>query len=193
MARFPTQQGKGSAGGTGSVEKLAENITTDNLQTSLTATISPAVNFADYAEFWLIIDGILTTVTSDDCFVEINQNTSTNYNVHGLFTTSTTNQRFNVGGASWRLNPSSPMDNGQAFYFKLVLSGGTQLGANFERKGTLSGACTTIPDGQVSVFAYVSQSDLTIGTTLTEFRVFTGGTSPFDIGTKVTVYGVKTA
>jgi len=175
----------------GGVEKLFETTLTVAVNT-ITAAVTP-VDFADYSEFWLIVNGKHLTEGSIDCFVEMNAITSLDYNLHGSFNSvANGNVAYSaVGTTAWGINPNGVnLASNTSWYFKLKLSGGVVDATGQTRKGTLEGAMQlNSADAKIIANAYLDLAN-DITTQLSQFRVFTNG-SVFQIGTKVAVYGVS--
>jgi len=176
------------------LDKLFETTTT-SLVNTITALLASPVNVIDYSEFWLIVTGSLDA--QGDIFAQINNFTSSEYST--LFTrvnsTPTSVAVSNTGAGAWVLNNSPNAEQlliNSQIYSKLVFQGGTGGVVN-RHNGTIHstyqgsgvGNTKSVLDGGIEL------DDTT--TTLNQFVVKTDGVSNFNIGTKVSVYGVKTA
>ncbi len=182
----------GGGGGSGVVEKIHE--TTLTVATApIDITLSPAVNLADYTEFWIMING--ATAATTDIHMNINNLVSYEYGTfYNRLKNNGTSDSYSVFGVE-RLDftrsgaGTRNLLNGN-FYFKIELQGG--LPVDGKLNGTLHGmyrsedtnGAPSIVDGGVELV------DVGAQTQLTHIKLFTFSGN-FKIGTSVSVYGVK--
>lgn len=184
----------GGGGGAGVVEKIVEDVLTV-ATAPITVNISPAVDLADYAEFWIIVSG--ATVATTDIHMAVNSLVSYEFGTYyNRLKNNGTNDSFaNFGVERWDFTRSGAgtrnlLDGN--FYFKIQLQGG--LPVDGKLNGTLHGVyrsedtngAPSIVDGGVELV------DVGAQTTLSQIKLFTF-TGNFKIGTRISVYGVKLA
>ncbi len=182
----------GGGGGSGVVEKIHETTLTVATE-PIDITLSPAVDLADYTEFWIIVNG--ATVATTDIHMAVNNLVSYEYGTfwNRLKNNGTNDSYTNFGSERWDFTRSGAgtrnlLDGN--FDFKIELQGG--LPVDGKLNGTLHGVyrsedtngAPSIIDGGVELV------DVGAQTQLTHIKLFTF-TGNFKIGTSVSVYGVK--
>jgi len=185
-----------AGGGAGIYEKLFET-TLSTAVSTFTATITPAVNLADYAEFILIVHGSLSA--NADVLAEINGITQTDYENYGVQSDANTGSlSYSINGNDgWVFNnaigPNNNIFANTDFQGKMVIIGGGQIDSNDIRGYTNSAYRNTVPNNRFNITGGIHLTNLiTPETQLTQFRIFTSGAN-LKIGTKISVFGVKTA
>ncbi len=175
------------------VKKLFETTVTTPVN-SITATIDPVENFVDYAEFWLIVTGSLSA--EDDIFAQMNDFTSSAYGTlfSRLKSDVTTAVFASQGDFAWNLNNapnSEPLRANEQFYAKITLQGGIIVDSTIHGVIHSTVRATGAGNSPSGIIGHIELQE-SIGTTLFNFIVLTGGTANFNVGTKVSVYGVAT-
>ncbi len=194
-------QAKVNSGGAG-VQELLKTINVPSDTISTTITLDTPVNFADYAEFSLVIHGHHRANTAS-MGVRINGNSGSVYSYDGResLDSGAGSDVLNGNDNIWRL-PSALVEIDSEYYMKLTLSGGAILQAtgssggdqNPQRVGT--GELSYAKEDTVDTFA-VSRGGIKIfsfsDTTLVSFTLLdrNNTNSVVGAGTVLSVFGKK--
>jgi len=186
-------QTKVNSGGGGVVEKLAETTLSSavtNTQLSFTA-----VNRDDYAEFWLVIKGSISA--DGDVYANINGVTGTGYSCFGTFIEATAITNYNLGGTlglyfNAESIPGSGIHADRDFVGKHTIIGGDTVELDKIKGWTDSSYDRETSAVPVGIRGIITMSGLA-SSTISSFEIFVQGGGKLKIGTKITVFGVKTA
>lgn len=182
----------GQSGGV--VEKLFDTTLTST-SNDFDAVLPSSVNLSDYSEFWLIINGACDLAS--DIFVQINNNTSTSYETsYNWLDDSGPSSTFSkdIGVLGWTVSATegTPVDAqiqaNTLFYAKLVIQGADN---SFAGDSAIRGSIFASMRGG----AFTKQGSIFLtgfgDSTLSKFRIFTGGSPVMKIGTQISIFGVK--